>query len=56
MKDFGKYVNKWIAFSSENSQVLQSDSSFEKLYSKLDENRKDLVIKYVKDPNATLSP
>ena len=56
MEDIKKYINKWVVYSTENGQILESDKSFEKLYSKLDEKRKDLVIRYFNDPKATLSP
>ena len=56
MEDIKKYINKWVAYSTKNGQILESDKSFAKLYSKLDDKRKDLVIKYFSDPKATLSP
>ncbi len=56
MKDLKKYINKWVAYSTKNNQILESDKSFRRLYSRLDKERKDLVIKYFKDPRSTLSP
>ncbi|GEM_PF-2706005 len=56
MEDIKKYINKWVAYSTKDNQILESDKSFKKLYSRLDEERKDLVIRYFNDPKATLSP